>query len=241
MLARVITFPYPTNKSCTVNIDFKGQEYVLLWAGDWRKLPDLTLFPHVEGASVTLIPHSSRVHELWMRSRVLTYGADSHIRTLDSCIDDFPICKVAIDERQRRLLQEEFLMIRHLSSNGVPVVRTHQEPLIDEQGIFGFKMERLVDIDLNTAAKYIPDITKAIDEIHQSGVVHYDISPSNLMLNHEGLIRVIDFGRAGHIGEEIPSHKKKGIKLLANATFSIDADENAVKETMGKFASLKAI
>ena len=101
-------------------------------------------------------------------------------------------------------------------------------------------MERLVDIDLNTAVKYILDITKAIDEIYQRGVVHYDISLNNLMPSHEGLIRVIDFGRAGYIGEEVLSYKIKGIKPPANTAFSIDADENALKEAIGMFTTLKS-
>jgi serine/threonine protein kinase len=235
MPARPITFTYPSEKSCAINIDFEGHEYILIWDGDWRKLPDLTHFPCVEGASVTLIPHSSTVRELWTRSQVLTYGADSHIRTLHSCRDDFPICKVAINGRQRSLLQEEFSILCHLSSIGVPVVRTHREPLTDEEGIFGFRMERLDDIDLNAAAKYIPDIETAINKIHQSGVVHHDISPSNIMLDQEGCIRIIDFGRAGYIGDNIPPYKNKGIKLLANATFSIDADKNSLKETISMF------
>jgi serine/threonine protein kinase len=126
-----------------------------------------------------------------------------------------------------------------LPSNGVPVVRTHREPLINEQGIFGFRIERLVDIDINTAAKYLPEIEKAIDDIHRSGVVRHDISLSNLMLNHEEFIRVIYFGRAGYIGEEVPSYKNKGIKPPANAIFSVDSDKNALKETIGMFSSPK--
>jgi hypothetical protein len=160
MSAQPITFPYPTDKSCTVNVDFKGNEYFLRWDGDWKKLPDLTRFPRVDDASVSLIPHSSDVHKLWATSQLLKYGADSHITALDSCTDGFPICKVAINDRQRCLLREEFAIVQHLSSNKVPVVRTHREPLVDEQGIFGFRMERLVDIDLSNAAEYIHEIEK---------------------------------------------------------------------------------
>lgn len=133
MAAQPITFPYPSNNSCTVNIDFEGNEYLLRWDGDWRNLPDLTEFL-VNKASATPIPHSPSIHVLWTTSQVLTHGADSHIRALDSCSDGFPICKVAIDDRQRRLLEEEFVLLRRPSSDGVPVVRTHSEPLADAHG-----------------------------------------------------------------------------------------------------------
>lgn len=196
MPAQPITPPYSVGKSLAINIDFKGNEYLLRWDGDWRITPDLTLFPLVDDASVTLIPHSKRINELWATSEVLAYGADSHIRVLDSCGDEFSVCKVAINDRQRRLLQEEFSILQHLSSKDIPVVRVQQEPLTDEQGIFGFRMERLSNIDIDNAAEYISEIAKAFEEVHQSGVVHNDISPSNIMLNQKGLVTIIDFGRA---------------------------------------------
>ena len=74
----------------------------------------------------------------------------------------------------------------------------------------------------------------AVAGIHQSSVVHHDISPSNLVLDHEKFIRVIDFGRAGYIGEGVPSHMKD-IKSPANAIFSIGSNKNALKETIGIF------
>ncbi|KFZ02471.1 hypothetical protein V500_00183 [Pseudogymnoascus sp. VKM F-4518 (FW-2643)] len=233
MSPQPITFPYPIDKSSAVNVDFKGDEYLLRWDGDWKKLPDLTRFPSVDDAFVSLIPHSSNVHKLWTTSRLLKYGADSHIRALDYCTDGFPICKVAINDRQRRLLREEFAIVRHLSSNEVPVVRTHREPLVDEQGIFGFRMERLVDIDLANAAEYIHEIEKAIEEVHRGGVVHHDISPSNLMLNQEGFITVIDFGRAGYIGQEVP----EVFRAKENEIFSVDSDNNALKRIIGMLST----
>ncbi len=175
--------------------------------------------------SVIPIPHSQCVHELWTSSRVLKYGADAHVRVLNSCSDEYPICKVAINDYQRRLLREEFLIIRSFSSNGVPVVHTHHEPLSDEQGVFGFRMERLVDIDLYNATPYIPEIAKSIENIHRSGVVRYDIGPSNIMLDSERTTTFIDFGRAGYIGQKVPSYKSKGKKPPVNESFSVNSDD----------------
>lgn len=98
-------------------------------------------------------------------------------------------------------------------------------------------MERLVDIDIDDATKYTPEIEEAFDAIHGSGVAHYNISPSNVLLNHEQFITIIDFGRAGYIGEEVPSHKRKGIKSTEKAVFSVDSDKRALRETIGMFSS----
>ena len=192
------------------------------------------MFPLVDDASVTLIPHSKRINELWATSEVLAYGADSHIRVLDSCRDEFSVCKVAINDRQRRLLQEEFSILQHLSSKDIPVVRVQQEPLTDEQGIFGFRMERLSNIDIDNAAEYISEIAKAFEEVHQSGVVHNDISPSNIMLNQKGLVTIIDFGRAGYIGQVVPSIKSVR-KPKEGGIYSVESDNDSLKRVNGMY------
>ncbi|KAI9674985.1 MAG: hypothetical protein M1817_001391 [Caeruleum heppii] len=85
-------------------------------------------------------------------------------------------------------------------------------------------MEKLVAINIAEMAQYIPNIREAIDDIHESGIVHNDLSPSNLMLNHQGVLTVIDFGHAGHIGQEIPPHKTKGKDSTRNV-FSVDIEQ----------------
>lgn len=234
MPAQPITPPYPIEKSSAVNIDFNGDEYLLRWDGDWRESPDLTSFPHVDNATVTLVPHTERVKELWATSQVLAYGADSHIRILDSCGDEFSVCKVAINDRQRQLLQGEFSILQHLSFKDLPVVRIHQEPLTDEQGIFGFRMEILSKIEMDSAAKYMPGIEKAFEELHRSGVVHHDISPSNIMLNQKGQVTIIDFGRAGYIGQEVPSIKAVG-KPKEKEIYSVESDNVSLERVNGMY------
>lgn len=234
MSAQPITTPYPIDKSHAVHIDFNGDEYLLRWDGDWRETPDLTSFPHVDNATVTRIPHSERVKELWATTQVLAYGADSHIRILDSCADEFSVCKVAINDRQRRLLEDEFSILQFFSSKSIPVVRVHHEPLTDEQGIFGFRMERLSKIEMDSAAEYILEVAKAVKEVHLTGIVHYDISPSNIMLNQKGQVTIIDFGRAGYIGQEVPSFKAVG-KPKEKEIYSIESDHVSLERVDGMY------
>lgn len=234
MPAQPITCPFPIDKASAINIDFNGDEYLLCWDGDWREIPDLTSFPLVDNASVTLISHTERVKELWATSQVLAFGADSHTRALDSCGDEFSVCKVAINDRQRQLLQEEFSILRDLSSKDIPVVRVHQEPLADEYGIFGFRMERLSKIDIENATKYMSETEKAIEEVHRNGVVHHDIHPSNIMLNKEGIVTIIDFGRAGYIGQEVPALKSIG-KPKKKEIYSVESDHVSLEWVNGMY------
>lgn len=63
--------------------------------------------------------------------------------------------------------------------------------------------------------------------------MHHDISPSNLLLNQERFITVIDFGRAGYIGQEVP----EVFRAKENEIFSVDSDNNALKKIIGMLST----
>lgn len=133
--------------------------------------------------------HSPEVDELRAKSEVLCYGADSHIRLLDkgppSEEEQFPVCKVAANDCQRRCIVDEFEILRGLGSNAAPAVRVHPEPLVDGKGIFGFRMERLLAIGQDTAINN-RELLRCLKQIHEEGIVHNDFHPMNVMMNGKG-------------------------------------------------------
>jgi hypothetical protein len=106
MPGQPITPPYSKDGTWTVHIDFEGNEYLLQWDGDWGQLQDLAQFPLVPNATVTPVMHSSSISDIWATSEVLNFGEDAHVRVLRSCTDGFPICKVAVNDHQRRLIRD---------------------------------------------------------------------------------------------------------------------------------------
>ncbi|KAK4243203.1 hypothetical protein C7999DRAFT_36478 [Corynascus novoguineensis] len=135
------------------NIDFQRPEYRVSWHGDWRNFPELGSFPQVPGATVTSILHSPEVDELWAKSQVLCYGADSHIRLLDqgpaSGEEQFPVCKVAANDSQRRFMQTNSKSSATLARKLHLSFRCIQSHLLT--GSFGFRMEKLLAIGPDTA------------------------------------------------------------------------------------------
>lgn len=166
-----------------VNVDHGRQEYQVVWDGDWRVPPDYNRFSELDSAATTLIPHSPGLSELWGRSHVIGCGADAHVRILyDRDGDAFPVFKVANDKRQRQLLRDEFRILSYLSSKKALVtVRISPEPLADDQGIFAFGMEELFEINRESYGSYTLQLQDAVREIHGYQIVHFDLSPSNLM------------------------------------------------------------
>ncbi|MCI4394777.1 hypothetical protein PGIGA_G00172540 [Pangasianodon gigas] len=55
---------------------------------------------------------------------------------------------------------------------------------LEKEGIF---ME-------DTACFYLAEITSALGHLHSNGIIYRDLKPENIMLNHEGHIKLTDFG-----------------------------------------------
>jgi hypothetical protein len=238
MAVSPITCTYPFNGRCAINVDHEGQEYRVCWDGDWRSPPDLSHFPEVD-ATVTHIPHSKEVGLVWSKTRVLKYGGDSHIRILHGRKDEYPVCKVASNDRKRQLIQDEFSIICNLAASHCPVVRIHTEPLADEQGVFGFWMEELLEIGSDEGGNFSEQIKDAVTRVHGCRIIHYDLSPSNIMRNKEGRVKLIDFGRAGYLGDEIPNDKLR--PKSSNDKYAIEQDSRSLKKVLGMMHLTKVL
>lgn len=100
-------------------------------------------------------------------------------------------------------------------------------------------MERLKNLHDDPFTEYLNEIRGAVQQLHHLGVVHYDLSPSNLMLNEQGKATIIDFGRAGRIGDQIPLDKQIGVKPQSNRTYSTASDFDWLEKLRGKICFIE--
>ena len=68
-------------------------------------------------------------------------------------------------------------------------------------------------IDEDLAIEVTKQVLSACDHAHANGVVHRDIKPGNIIINKEGTVKILDFGIAKIIDEEVSKLTKTGLQI----------------------------
>ncbi len=106
------------------------------------------------------------------------------------------------EEAQRRMLREARLIATIDHPNVCTIYEIgeqDQQPFIVMQYVQG---ETLGDrmrrgrLSLEEAVEFARQITSALTEAHNRGIVHRDIKPGNIMISSSGVVKVLDFGLA---------------------------------------------
>lgn len=71
--------------------------------------------------------------------------------------------------------------------------------------------------DPSESAAIVNSVASALDHAHSNGVVHRDIKPSNLILDHDGQVRLADFGIARTV--EDPTEVTTSGELVGTVTY----------------------
>ncbi|CAG7868220.1 unnamed protein product [Brassica rapa] len=57
-----------------------------------------------------------------------------------------------------------------------------------------FSMLKLISMDETVARVYIAEVVLALEYLHSEGVVHRDLKPDNILIAHDGHVKLTDFG-----------------------------------------------
>lgn len=111
--------------------------------------------------------------------------------------------------QQKEKFKKEARRLRKLKNKHL--VRVHD--LFDENGTIYYVMDYIDGENLNERLKrtgrpmteaevkeILPQILDALKAVHKEGFCHLDIKPSNIMLDKDGIIKLIDFGASKQLG-----------------------------------------
>lgn len=77
-------------------------------------------------------------------------------------------------------------------------------------------ISRYGKMDAQSASKYISDICTALSVLHSLGIIHRDITPSNIILGSNGVCYIIDFGISRYTKE----NRSADTQILGTAGFA---------------------
>jgi serine/threonine protein kinase len=126
---------------------------------------------------------------------------DSHLGRLVA-VKVLPQDKVADAERKHRFIQEAKAASALNHPNIVTIYDIDLARGIDfiaMELVSGKALDKLIPrhgLRLNEALNYSVQIAAALASAHKAGIVHRDLKPGNVMVNEQGLVKVLDFGLA---------------------------------------------
>ncbi|GAA1931222.1 hypothetical protein GCM10009716_43080 [Streptomyces sodiiphilus] len=119
---------------------------------------------------------------------------------------------VTRDPRAQERFEREAKLLAGLSSPFIVTVHDVGEAVIDGHKVLYLVMERLQGRSLEQiladelpplaeVARWGEQICRALLVAHEAGVIHRDLKPANVMVEPDGLARVLDFGIAAVLAE----------------------------------------
>jgi serine/threonine protein kinase len=115
------------------------------------------------------------------------------------------------DETSRRRLAEEGRLAASLTHPGIvkvyEVLSDAEAPalvmeLIDGESL-DVRLARDGAVPPRVAAGIGADVAEALAEAHRQGIIHRDVKPSNILIDHEGRAHLGDFGIAHSLGPDV--------------------------------------
>jgi serine/threonine-protein kinase len=150
-----------------------------------------------------------------LESRIGSGGMSTVYRAHDETLERFVAIKVmnrevATDSDQLERFRREARAVARLSHpNIVHVIDAGEDdgrPFIVFEYIEGEtlkdRIRRLGRLEIPEAVAYCIEIARALGAAHASNIVHRDVKPQNVLLDHEGTAKVTDFGIARTLEED---------------------------------------
>ena len=131
----------------------------------------------------------------------MTSGRPVAIKRLPSTLATDKAYLKALEREWRTLSQFKHPNIVEL----IDAFQAENEYFLVMEYVDGKTLEEMVEggkpLSVRDGLRYVIEAAKAIGLLHRQGFVHRDVSPSNIMVTHEGRVKVTDFGLSHPVQE----------------------------------------
>jgi len=120
-------------------------------------------------------------------------------------------------------------------------------------GIYYITMEYVQGFDLETLIKkngplepdiglvMLKQICSAIDAAHHQGIIHRDLKPGNMLINRQGVLKIMDFGLAMQIENAAAAKTIEGEQILVSGTPKYMAPEQFMAKELDERTDIYAV
>ncbi|GKK94964.1 protein kinase [Klebsiella variicola] len=133
-------------------------------------------------------------------------GFGSVVKCLDTHLDRYVAIKSINDAHDSARMRDELSALMRLRSKHVVEVFDaieYEDGTISivEEFINGPSLHEINDSinDVNYLIKILWQISSGIAEIHDCEIIHRDIKPGNMKIDHEGVVKIYDFGLSRNV------------------------------------------
>ena len=149
-------------------------------------------------------------------------------------------------ERYRKRLEREARVIarlRHPNIVGVHELgETGGKPWVAMEYVEGDTLESLLEqrkLSRRRVVEILRDTARALDYAHREGVVHRDVKPLNILVDHQGKARLVDFGLA--LDVEASDQLTGSGDLLGTLSYLAPEQANLQHQAVGPATDVHAV
>jgi len=138
-------------------------------------------------------------------------------------------------EKQSLDFREEIRLARQITHRNI--VRTYDYGdwqryyYITMEYVQGFDLKKLIDnkgaFDIHVGTLMARQICSALIAAHEQGIIHRDLKPANMLINRQGILKIMDFGLATRLEKNDALQSGFSQKFIAG-TLKVDRPLNPV-------------
>ncbi|HEY9034183.1 MAG TPA: protein kinase [Pseudomonadales bacterium] len=171
----------------------------------------------------TLVP-GTLIDQRYQIIRLLGSGAMGQVyQARDMDLNEFIALKLLnqyhFSKQELQMLKEEVRLARRITHRNI--LRTFDFGIwqgfyyITMEFVHGHDLARLINskgpLDIHIGIVMARQICSAIAAAHDQGIIHRDLKPANMMINKQGILKIMDFGLAMQINQTDDSSGSKTI------------------------------